>query len=155
MPHFAKLDDNNIVEKVNVYSQEDVDANGGDYSTGAEEWVEAREGGSWKQTSYNGNAKKQYAGVGYTYNASEDKFVCPKPFDSWTLDSSLDWQPPVTRFNTFDCKWSDDSDNDIYSAEWNESAQTWKGYALKLVGGVEQSLNYTWNKTSKAWDLDS
>ena len=75
MPHFAKLDDNNIVEKVNVYSQEDVDANGGDYSTGAEEWVEAREGGSWKQTSYNSNAKKQYAGVGYTYNVSEDKFV--------------------------------------------------------------------------------
>tara|TARA_B110000902_G_scaffold6273_1_gene7514 strand:- start:1637 stop:1831 length:195 start_codon:yes stop_codon:yes gene_type:complete len=43
MPHFAKLDDNNIVEKVNVYSQEDVDANGGDYSAQAEAWVETRE----------------------------------------------------------------------------------------------------------------
>ena len=155
MPHFAKLDDNNIVETVNVYSQEDVDANGGDYSTGAEEWVEEREGGSWKQTSFNNNAKKQYANIGYTYNASEDKFVCPKPFNSWTLDSNLDWQPPVTMFNTFDCKWSDDSPLEIYSSQWNESSQTWTGYALKLVGGVEQSLNYTWNTTTTVWDLDS
>ena len=54
-----------------------------------------------------------------------------------------------------DCKWSDDSDNEIYSFEWNESAQTWKGYALKIVSGTEERLNYTWNKTSKAWDLDS
>jgi len=155
MAHFAELDGSNVVLRVCVFSNADVDANGGDWSAEARTWVENRMGGSWIQTSYNDSERKQYAGIGYTYNSSADKFVCAKPFNSWTLDSNLDWQPPVTIFNTFDCKWSDDSDSEIYSSQWNESAQTWTGYALKLVGGVEQSLNYTWNTTTTVWDLDS
>jgi hypothetical protein len=52
-------------------------------------------GGTWKQTSYNNNMRKQYAGLGYTYDASKDMFIEPKPFASWTLDGSGDWQPPI------------------------------------------------------------
>ena len=53
-------------------------------------------GGTWKQTSYNDNFRKQYAGVDFTYDAAKDEFVAPKPYGSWTLDSNNDWQPPIT-----------------------------------------------------------
>ena len=53
--------------------------------------------GVWKQTSYNNNFRKQYAGIGYTYDQENDVFVAPKPYPSWTLDENFDWQPPVEK----------------------------------------------------------
>jgi len=52
-------------------------------------------GGRWIQTSYNHNIRKQYAGIGFTYNSNADVFVAPQPFPSWTLDENHDWQAPV------------------------------------------------------------
>jgi hypothetical protein len=53
-------------------------------------------GGTWKQTSYNGNKRKNYAGIGFTYNADIDAFVPPKPFNSWTLNNeTAQWEAPV------------------------------------------------------------
>jgi hypothetical protein len=53
-------------------------------------------GGTWKQTSYNGNIRKNYAGIGYTYNADIDAFVPPKPFASWLLnETTAQWEAPV------------------------------------------------------------
>jgi hypothetical protein len=54
-------------------------------------------GGTWVQTSYNHNIRKQYAGIGFTYDADADVFVAPQPFPSWSLDSNHDWQPPTPK----------------------------------------------------------
>lgn len=51
--------------------------------------------GEWRQTSYNGNFRKQYCGPGYRYDAFADVFIAPQPYPSWTLDANHDWQPPV------------------------------------------------------------
>ena len=51
--------------------------------------------GEWRQTSYNGNFRKQYAGIGYIYDAEADVFIAPQPYPSWTLDANHDWQPPT------------------------------------------------------------
>ena len=51
--------------------------------------------GEWRQTSYNGNFRKQYAGPGYRYDADADVFIAPQPSPSWTLDANHDWQPPT------------------------------------------------------------
>ena len=51
--------------------------------------------GEWRQTSYNGNFRKQYCGPGFRYDADADVFIAPQPFPSWTLDADHDWQPPV------------------------------------------------------------
>jgi hypothetical protein len=51
--------------------------------------------GEWRQTSYNGNFRKQYCGPGFRYDADADVFIAPQPFPSWTLDANHDWQPPT------------------------------------------------------------
>jgi hypothetical protein len=51
--------------------------------------------GEWRQTSYNANFRKNYAGIGYTYDADNDVFYAPQPFPSWALDDAWNWQPPV------------------------------------------------------------
>jgi hypothetical protein len=69
--------------------------------------------GEWRQTSYNGNFRKQYAGPGYTYDAEADVFVAPQPYPSWTLDGNHDWQPPVPR----------PTDDRMY--RWDEDTLSW------------------------------
>ena len=51
--------------------------------------------GEWRQTSYNGNFRKQYAGIGFRYDSDADVFISPQPYPSWTLDANHDWQPPT------------------------------------------------------------
>lgn len=51
--------------------------------------------GEWRQTSYNGNFRKQYCGPGFRYDADADVFIAPRPFPSWALDANHDWQPPT------------------------------------------------------------
>ena len=161
MPHFAKISDSNVVEKVEVFSQEDVDANGGDYSSGVEAWVSSyKGGGTWKQTSYNNNARGEFAGVGWMWEPTKEKFYESKPSgkSSWTLEETgneLTWQPPVDWFNTEDCKLADNSDAKITINTWNESAQTWKGQHHNIeVNGNLTVTHYTWNKSTKVWDRD-
>ncbi len=86
MSHFAELDENNIVLRVCVVD----DAHEAD----GENWCSNFWGGTWKRTSYNGNIRKQYAGKGWFYDASKDKFISPQPFPSWSLDENDDWQAP-------------------------------------------------------------
>ena len=97
MAHFAELDANNVVLRVVVIGNADTaDANGVEKEHIGAAFCEKLFGGTWKQTSYNGNMRKRYAGIGYTYNADLDAFVAPKPFPSWTLDSeTADWKAPV------------------------------------------------------------
>lgn len=114
MAHFAQIDENNIVTQVIVVA--DSDCGDGQYpesdAIGAA-FCNSLLGGTWKQTSYNNNFRKRYAGIGYTFDAENDMFIAPQPFSSWTLDNEGDWQPPVAM--------PEDGSN-YY---WDEEAQTW------------------------------
>jgi hypothetical protein len=97
MAHFCKLDENNVVTEVHVVANRDTsDANGVEKEYIGQAFLEKLFGGTWKQTSYNGNIRKNYAGIGYTYNADIDAFVPPKPFASWLLnEETAQWEAPV------------------------------------------------------------
>jgi hypothetical protein len=96
MAHFAKIDENNIVVSVIVVDNKDTaDVNGVEKEYIGAAFCERLFGGTWKQTSYNGNKRKNYAGIGYKYHADIDAFAAPQPYASWTLDANAQWQPPV------------------------------------------------------------
>ena len=115
MAHFAQLDENNVVVSVIVVDNKDTaDANGVEKEYIGAAFCERLFGGTWKQTSYNANFRKNYAGIGYSYHSDIDAFVAPKPFPSWTLDANAQWQPPVAM----------PTDGQAYS--WNEANQAWE-----------------------------
>ena len=83
MAYFAKLDENNVVTQViAIANSETADANGVEKEHIGAAFCERLFGGTWKQTSYNNNIRKNYAGLGFTYQADIDAFVPPKPFAS-------------------------------------------------------------------------
>jgi len=90
MAHYAFLDENNIVTEVIVGIDEDTLIENLD----AEIWYGNFRGQVCKRTSYNNNIRKQYAGIGYSYNPVADVFIAPQPYPSWSLDENYDWQPP-------------------------------------------------------------
>ncbi len=96
MAHFAELDDNNMVIRVIVVADADTANEHGHEveEIGAGFCVDLL-GGAWKQTSYNNNMRRRYAGIGFTYAADRDAFIPPRPFPSWSLDDNHDWQPPA------------------------------------------------------------
>ena len=91
MAHYAFLDNNNVVTEVitGIHETETIEG------LSTETWYGNFRGQVCKRTSYNGNIRKQYCGIGYSYNAEADVFVAPQPFASWSLDSNYDWQPPI------------------------------------------------------------
>ena len=93
MAHYAFLDANNVVTEVIVGIDETELIEGLD----PEVWYGNFRGQVCKRTSYNNNIRKQYAGVGFTYDADADVFVAPRPYGSWTLDENHDWQPPTPK----------------------------------------------------------
>jgi hypothetical protein len=105
MAHYAFIDLNNIVTKVIVGVDETVTQldNGVEVGGSSEAWEQFYENQPWhqgltcKRTSYNNNIRKQYAGIGFTYNAEADVFVAPQPYLSWVLDENYDWQPPIPK----------------------------------------------------------
>jgi hypothetical protein len=111
MAHFAKLGVGNIIERVEVVSNDIAT----DEQTGVDflnNLYGTRD--TWKQTSYNGNIRKNFAGIGYTYDQTRDAFIPPKPFNSWTLDEDTClWEAPVA--------YPDDGQD----YEWNESTKQW------------------------------
>ena len=102
MSHFAKIDNNNIVTEVIVAEQNFI-------NSGA-----VGDSFLWVQTSYNNNFRKNYAGVGYTYDSDLDAFYAPQPYPSWTLneDTCL-WEAPVAY----------PDDDKMYA--WDEEVQNW------------------------------
>jgi hypothetical protein len=122
MAHYAFLDENNIVTEVIVGKNEGED--GIDW----EQHYGDFRGQVCKRTSYNTQAgvhtadgtpyRKNYAGIGYSYDATRDAFVPPKPFASWSLnETSCIWEPPVAY----------PTDDKAYS--WNESTTSWEEIA--------------------------
>ena len=97
MAHFAELDANNVVTRVIVVGNKDTsDANGVEKEYIGKAFCERLYGGNWVQTSYNGSIRKNYAGIGYTYNSDIDAFVPPKPYASWVLNNdTTQWEAPI------------------------------------------------------------
>ena len=97
MAHFAQLVNNNVVTQVIVVSNNDcLDAHGQEREEIGVAFCQRLFGGNWKQTSYNHNIRKRYAGIGYSYNSQLDAFVPPKPFASWTLNNeTAAWDAPT------------------------------------------------------------
>ena len=118
MAHFAQLDENNVVTQVIVVSNSDTaDANGVEKESIGVAFCERLFGGKWKQTSYNGNTRKRYAGIGYTYNESLDAFVPPKPHNSWVLNNTTaNWDAPTPMP-------TDAAENEYY--RWDEPTTSW------------------------------
>lgn len=97
MAHFAQIDTNNIVTTVIKVNDNEILVDEIEVEQKGIDFCHSLFGGVWVQTSYNGNIRKQYAGIGYTYDADADQFVAPQPFPSWTLDSNNDWQAPTPK----------------------------------------------------------
>lgn len=158
MAHFAKLDENSVVTEVIVVSN-DVLNNlpfPESESLGVS-FCESLYGPDtiWKQTSYNGTFRKQFAGIGFSYNSTGDVFVAPKPlrFPSWVLNSSYDWIPPIPR-----------PTDAVY--QWNESAVAWdvvpqpypswkaEGDPLQWVPPKPYPMDgnvYLWDESTLSW----
>jgi hypothetical protein len=111
MAHYAFLNDNNIVTEVIVGIDETELIEG----LHPEEWYGNFRGKVCKRTSYNGNIRKNYAGIGFTYDEDKDAFIPPKPFDSWLLDEDTClWNAPVPM----------PEDGKFYT--WNEEELKWE-----------------------------
>lgn len=112
MAHFAKIEDG-IVTNVIVVNNNELLVDGVEVESKGSEFCQSLFGGNWIQTSYNGTIRKQYAGIGCTYNETADVFIAPQPFPSWSLDANYDWQAPIER----------PADGKLYS--WDEANQVW------------------------------
>ena len=88
MAHWAEIDENNVVLRVTVGDNNDPDE--------GYQWLMDNLGGRWVQTSYNNNFRKQYAGIGFTYDELNDVFISPSPYPSWVLNTLFDWVAPIT-----------------------------------------------------------
>jgi hypothetical protein len=109
MAHFAQIDENNIVVQVLVVP-DNAEDRGQDYLVN-----DLGLSGTWVQTSYNARIRKNYAGLGFTYDTDRDAFIAPQPFDSWVLnEDTCCWEAPVAY----------PSDGVMY--QWSETDKDWK-----------------------------
>jgi hypothetical protein len=108
MAHFAEIDSTGNVLRVLVVG-DDQEHRGQDFLAN-----DLGLGGTWIQTSYNHKIRKQFAGIGFKYDADADVFITPQPFASWSLDSNHDWQPPVAK----------PTGDEFYA--WNETKKKWE-----------------------------
>lgn len=115
MAYFAQIDEDGAVLQVISISNADAPDPAPENSEPLGQAFIASLGleGEWRQTSYNGNFRKQYCGPGFRYDSEADVFISPQPFPSWTLDANHDWQPP-TPYPT---------DGNLY--RWDEDTLTW------------------------------
>jgi len=117
MAHFAELDEKHIVLRVVVIADDDIeDKNGNESESIGIAFCQRLFGPEtiWKQTSYNGTFRKNYAGPGDTFDADRDAFIPPKPYPAWALDEqTCRWQAPV----------SVPQNNKKYT--WNEAQSVW------------------------------
>jgi hypothetical protein len=130
MAYFAKLNSDNIVENViSINNAVITDANGVEQEQLGLDFINKlyNTNDVWKQTSYNNNIRKNYAGIGYTYDVNRDAFIPPKPYNSWVLnEDTCIWESPIPRpitniqnlINEFG-----NPQNDLY--KWNEETQNW------------------------------
>jgi hypothetical protein len=166
MAHFAELEsktdptgftsDTHLVVKRVIVVGNDISTTDGplgenDMHVDGETWcVNFFKGGTWKQTSYNNNFRKLYAGIGMVYDPVKDKFLTPQPHSSWSLDANDDWQAPIAYPTVLD----DGNNGSVwcYYIRWNDSkyqADNTKGWeATKSNDTSDPKTIYDWNGTT-------
>tara|TARA_R100001510_G_C7646754_1_gene204057 strand:- start:140 stop:640 length:501 start_codon:yes stop_codon:yes gene_type:complete len=156
MAHFAEIkSSDDTVLRVVVVGNSDVEANGGDYSTTAETWVTnnivqdpiilAENGGNypstyWKQTSYNANARYNYAGPGSKWDSTNNAFIAPKPAEGFTLDSNYHWVAPQAYPST------QELDGVTLMLGWDVANQRWTGSKQDGTGN-----QHYWDDDNSVW----
>jgi hypothetical protein len=105
MSHWAEIDNTNTVIRVLVGDNNDSNNDEG------YQWLIDNLGGTWIKTSYNNRIRKQFASIGYKYDADADVFIATKPYPSWSLDNNFDWQPPVPKPNEGYWFWDEEIGN--------------------------------------------
>ena len=153
MAHFCELDEDNKVLKTLVFSNDNINNNGGDSSTAAEQWVATtpsttaensptgKAGVSWKQTSYNGTFRKNFGGVGFYYDQTRDAFILiEKPFNSWFLDeTTCRYKAPIDWPN------KNKIGDEFVFYDWNETN-------LRFQGNIISNNNEVyWNHNNLTW----
>lgn len=108
MAHWAEINENNIVLRVTVGDNNEPDE--------GYQWLIDNLGGTWIKTSYNSTIRGKFAGIGDTYDSVNDRFISPKPYPSWALDSSFNWQAPTEQ--PTDARY-----------DWDESTLSWVKYS--------------------------
>jgi hypothetical protein len=125
MAHFAELDENNIVLRVVVVDNKNIlDANNSESGELGIAYCRKIFGQDtrWKQTSYNGNFRIRYAGIGYIYYSDLDAFVLPRPFLSWNLNKvTAKWEPPIPEPELTDADIANGN-----NFEWDEDNLCWE-----------------------------
>jgi hypothetical protein len=117
MAHFAKIGINGkVIDVIKVNNEVILDSNGNESEINGIDFLTKLTGWSiWKQTSYNRNFRKNFAGIGYTYDEDKDAFIPKKPFNSWVLnETTCQWETPIVK----------PDDGQKYS--WNETIQNWE-----------------------------
>ena len=149
MAHFAELeskidptgftaDTHLVVKRVIVVDNAHVES---DEHVSGDNWCSTFFGGGiWKQTSYNRNFRKKYAGIGNIYDAAKNKFLTQQPFASWSLDASDNWEAPVTHPEKADEQHVVD-----YAISWDEANTKWT--AIKK----SDESNWNWDASGLTW----
>jgi hypothetical protein len=144
MAHYAELDINNKVIRVLTACNQDIATHGGELSEEAANYFGtytpfSENGVKWVQTSYNNNFRKQYAGIGYMFDSTKNKFIAPQPFASWSLDANDDWQAPIAypSITTY-------GDNVRYFISWDDSNLRW-------IGKDDQQNTFAWSPNTLSW----
>ena len=149
MAHFAELeskvdptgftaDTHLVVKRVIVVDNKHVES---DEHVSGENWCSTFfGGGNWKQTSYNHNFRKKYAGVGDVYDSAKNKFLSPQPYASWSLDASDNWQAPVAHPKDASAEHGLN-----YTINWDEDNQRWTG-----IKSSDQT-NWNWDASGLTW----
>jgi len=138
MAHFAKLNSDNIVLHIDVVDNNVLlDENNVEQESLGISFLQEIHGWlDWKQTSYNANFRKNYAGIGYKYDSTRDAFIPPQPFSSWTInETTCQWEAPVT-YPTI---------SEGYIIQWDEINLRWTSYD-------SDNNNFIWNSTTLSWE---
>jgi hypothetical protein len=123
MASFAKIENNIVVTVISINNSVITDANGVEQEQLGVDFINQlyKTNDVWKQTSYNKTFRKNYAGIGYTYDSQRDAFISPKPFNSWILnEETCNWEAPIIRPELT----QEQKDNNQYYT-WNEETQSW------------------------------
>jgi hypothetical protein len=114
MAHFAKIENGIVTQVIVVGNADTANADGVEKEYIGAAFCERLFGGEWKQTSYNGNIRKNYAGIGFTFDEQRNAFIAPKPYPSWVLvEETCKWTAPVLY----------PADGKLYN--WDETTLSW------------------------------
>ena len=138
MAHFAQIENNIVTQVIAVDNNDILDDQGNESEAVGIQFCTDLLGGTWVQTSYNNNLRKNYASVGDTYDITKDAFIAPQPYPSWVLDEdTFQWEAPIP-YPTF-------TEADVIDTVWNEPTNEW----------VNVYPSVTWDEKLVSWVLQT